>query len=205
MNLTVSKRDLLKLATRATAIAEKKSTMPALALCLLEARGGRLSCSATDMFCALVDSVAADVTAEGSLAVNPKDLADRLKNLPDGPVTLVTKDGALTLRSKSSARRYTMRGLNGEDYPPLPKVDASAPTISLGQGILSELIAHTAFAVSTDDTRAHLSSVLVEMGGGTVRMVATDGHRLAKTEKTIEGGASATMLIPRKAIGELRL
>src|SRR4029077_1474696 len=68
-----------------------------------------------------------------------------------------------------------------------------------------ELIAKTHFSISTDETRAHLNSALFEWDGDTVRMVTTDGHRLSKVDVKVAGRqASATMLIPLKAIQELR-
>jgi DNA polymerase-3 subunit beta len=72
-------------------------------------------------------------------------------------------------------------------------------------GVLQELIAKTHFSISTDETRAHLNSALFEWDGDVVRMVTTDGHRLSKMEVKVSGRqASATMLIPLKAIQELR-
>src|SRR6185503_5587361 len=69
----------------------------------------------------------------------------------------------------------------------------------------AELIAKTHFSISTDETRAHLNSALFEWDGDLVRMVTTDGHRLSKVDVKVTGRqASATMLIPLKAIHELR-
>jgi len=71
--------------------------------------------------------------------------------------------------------------------------------------LLGKLIAHTHFSISTDETRAHVNSALFEWAGDRLRMVTTDGHRLSKMEATVTGSsATATMLIPLKAIGELR-
>jgi DNA polymerase-3 subunit beta len=71
--------------------------------------------------------------------------------------------------------------------------------------VLQELVAKTHFSISSDETRAHLNSALFEWDGDVVRMVTTDGHRLSKMEVKVSGRqASATMLIPFKAIQELR-
>src|SRR5204863_6732915 len=77
--------------------------------------------------------------------------------------------------------------------------------LALDVEVLAELIAKTHFSISTDETRAHLNSALFEWEGDVVRMVTTDGHRLSKVDVTVAGRqASATMLIPLKAIQELR-
>src|SRR5436309_2289738 len=81
----------------------------------------------------------------------------------------------------------------------------SHATLAIDVAVLQELIAKTHFSISTDETRAHLNSALFEWDGDLVRMVTTDGHRLSKMEVKVSGRqASATMLIPLKAIQELR-
>jgi DNA polymerase-3 subunit beta len=93
----------------------------------------------------------------------------------------------------------------GDDFPPLPAPAEGAPSLALEVEVLQELIAKTHFSISTDETRAHLNSALFEWDGDLVRMVTTDGHRLSKMEVRVAGRqASATMLIPLKAIQELR-
>jgi DNA polymerase-3 subunit beta len=93
----------------------------------------------------------------------------------------------------------------GEDFPPLPQPAEGSPTLALDVEVLAELIAKTHFSISTDETRAHLNSAQFEWDGDIVRMVTTDGHRLSKVDVKVSGRqASATMLIPLKAIQELR-
>src|SRR6202042_3729366 len=122
------------------------------------------------------------------------------------PLHLATQDNATTtLKAQGSARRYTLRGMPGDDFPPLPSPAEGAPTLALEVAVLQELIAKTHFSISADETRAHLNSALFEWDGDVVRMVTTDGHRLSKMEVKVTGRqASATMLIPLKAIQELR-
>lgn len=204
MSVTVAKRDLARLAARMAGVAEKKSTMPILRTVLLTAEGRNVTLCATDLYLSLKGSVpVADIDAPGGIAVAASDLVDRVKMLPDGPVTLEVKDNSLTLKAKGVARRFTLRGLPSEDYPVLPTA-GEAPTMTLPTKLLRKLIARTHFAVSTDETRPHLNSGLLEWEGDLVRMVATDGHRLALAEAKVPGmKASTSMLIPLKAIHEL--
>jgi DNA polymerase-3 subunit beta len=93
----------------------------------------------------------------------------------------------------------------GDDFPPLPAPSEGSPSLALAVDVLRELIAKTHFSISTDETRAHLNSALFEWDGDVVRMVTTDGHRLSKMQVKVSGRqASATMLIPLKAVQELR-
>lgn len=207
MELTVAKKDLLKLVARMQGVAERKSTMPVLANVLLAVDGNKaLRLAATDLYLSLIGRVSADVSKPGSVAVSAKDLFERIKMMPDGPISIFTQDNATTtLKASGSARRYTLRGMPGDDFPPLPQPADGSPTLALDVEVLSELIAKTHFSISTDETRAHLNSALFEWDGDIVRMVTTDGHRLSKVDVKVAGRqASATMLIPLKAIQELR-
>src|SRR5271166_3379912 len=207
MELTVAKKDLLKLVTRMQGVAERKSTMPVLSNVLLSVDGpSTLRIAATDLYLALIGRVTVDVSKGGSVAVPAKDLAERIRMMPDGPLHVAAQENASTvIKAVGSARRYTLRGMPGDDFPPLPAPAEGSPSLALDVGVLQELIDKTHFSISTDETRAHLNSALFEWDGDVVRMVTTDGHRLSKMEVKVSGRqASATMLIPLKAIQELR-
>ncbi len=207
MELTVPKKDLLRLVTRMQGVAERKSTMPVLSNVLLAVDGPSvLRVAATDLYLALVGRVTVDVSKGGSVAVSAKDLLERVRMMPDGPIHLLSQDNATTtIKAAGSARRYTLRGMPGDDFPPLPAAAEGSPSLALDVDVLQELVAKTHFSISSDETRAHLNSGLFEWDGDVVRMVTTDGHRLSKMEVKVSGRqASATMLIPLKAIQELR-
>jgi DNA polymerase-3 subunit beta len=207
MELSVAKKDLLKLVSRMQGVAERKSTMPVLSNVLLAVDGpNALRVAATDLYLSIAGKVPAEVKKGGSVAVPAKDLLERVRMMPEGSVQIVTTDGASTnIKASGSPRRYTLRGMPGDDFPPLPQAAESAPTLSLSVDVLAELMQKTYFSISTDETRAHLNSALFEWDGDTVRMVTTDGHRLSMMEQKVVGKqATATMLIPLKAILELR-
>jgi DNA polymerase-3 subunit beta len=207
MELTVAKKDLLKLVARMQGVAERKSTMPVLSNVLLAVDGpSALRAAATDLYLALVGRITVDVSKGGSVAVPAKDLLERLRMMPDGPIHISTQDNAsTTIKATGSARRYTLRGMPGEDFPHIPGPSEGSPSLAIDVDVLQELVAKTHFSISTDETRAHLNSALFEWDGDVVRMVTTDGHRLSKMEVKVSGRqASATMLIPLKAIQELR-
>lgn len=206
MDFIVPKKDLLRLVSRCQGVADKKSAMPALSNVLLSADTGLLSVSATDLYLSITGSCSAEVVTPGGVALPARELFDRVKAMPEGPVQLTTTvGGQTTLRALSSPRRFTIHGIPSSDFPPLPKPDAEAPTLSLPTELMAKLISRTHFSVSTDETRPQINSALFEWSGDRVRMVTTDGHRLSKMEAVVEGvNATATMLIPRKAIVELK-
>jgi DNA polymerase-3 subunit beta len=206
MDLVIPKKDLLRLVARCQGVADKKSAMPALANILLAAEGNTLRVAATDLYLSVSGHTHAEVATAGSVAVPAKDLLERVKAMPDGPVQVIATEGAqTTLKAVGSPRRYTLHGIPGSEFPQLPKPTPDAPSLSLPVELLSLLIARTHFSISSDETRPHVNSGLFEWVGDRVRIVSTDGHRLSKMEATVSGSsATATMLIPLKAITELR-
>ncbi len=208
MDVTVAKKDLLRFVARAQAIADKKSTMPVLSNVLLEAtgKGSGLSVSATDLYLSIAGTVPAEVKKGGSVAVPARDLLERVKAMPDGPLQLTSEAGGATvLRGAGTARRYTLRSQAAGEFPKLPRPAEGAPRFELGADVLAALIGHTQFSISPDDTRPNLNSALFEWQGDRVRMVTTDGHRLSKAELTVAAaGADAALLLPLKAVIELR-
>lgn len=206
MDLVIAKKDLLRLVGRCQGVADKKSAMPVLANVLMLAEGDALRVAATDLYLAVSGQAQAEVMRSGSIAVPAKDLFERIKAMPDGPIQVTSKDGAqVILKAVGSPRRYTLHGMPGSEFPVLPKPAIDAPSLALPVDLLALLIARTHFSISPDETRAHVNSALFEWSGDRVRMVTTDGHRLSKMEATVEGSsATATMLIPMKAISELR-
>ena len=208
MDVTLPKKELVRLVGRCQGVADKKSTMPALSNVLLSVSGpSELRVAATDLYLS-VSGVASGVQVRkgGSVAVPARDLFERIKMMPDGPIHVTTNDGFSTVvKAAATARRYTLRGMPGEDFPVIAEPEAGAPELELELDLISKLIARTHFSISTDETRAALNSALFEWDGDRVRMVTTDGHRLSKMEAEVPGRqATATMLLPLKAIGELR-
>lgn len=206
MNIIIPKKDLNKLLERCHGVADSRSTQPLLANVLLTAEGRTLRVAATDLYLAISGQAEAEISTGGSIAVPAKDLFERVKAMPEGPVQITTSDGAqMTIKAVGQARRYTLHGLPGNDFPLLPKPAPGAPALELPVELLALLMARTHFSISPDETRAHVNSALFEWSGDRVRMVTTDGYRLSKMEATVAGtSATATMLIPLKAISELR-
>ncbi len=207
MNISVAKKDLLRLVARCQGVVDKKSTMPMLANVLISVDSpNTVKVAATDLYLSISGRAPAEIQQGGSTAVPARDLFDRLKTMPDGPVSIsVDATGATEIKSGTSPRRFRLHGLPGDSFPPLPEPAADAPTLEIEGKVLGSLIGGTQFSISTDETRAHLNSALFEWDGEQLRMVTTDGHRLTKMEAVVGGKkATATMLIPLKAIAELR-
>ncbi len=207
MELTIARKDLLRLVTRMQGVAERKTPLPILSNVLLDAGGtSTLRLAATDLNITLSARTNAVVIKPGSVAVPAKDLTERVRMMPEGQVHIATLDNDITtLKASGSARRFTLRGVQGEIFPQLPSPIEGTPTVAIDVVVLQELIAKTHFSISPDESRAHINAALFEWEGEILRMVTTDGHRLSKMEVSVPGRqGSDRMLIPNKGIHELR-
>lgn len=205
MEFVVSKREFVRGLARVQNVADKKSAMPILTNVLVATEGpSSLRLAATDLLLSVVGSVPAEVRRGGSVALPAKHLFDAVKALPEGEVT-VTVGQNFSARVTGGKRRFELVGMRGDDFPTLPE-PGKAELRELPCDALSDLIALTAFSMSTDDTRPHLAGALLEADGHLLRMVTTDGHRLSKSEKKLAeaGKNSFSLLIPAKGIHELR-
>ncbi|MCA9534505.1 MAG: DNA polymerase III subunit beta [Myxococcales bacterium] len=203
MEFSISKRDFLRCLARTHAVADRKSSMPILSNILLATEGtDRVRLSATDLYLGVTSLSVADVKRAGSVAISARTLFDIVKNLPEGEVSFsVGPNHACEIRCGKV--RYKIPGMADDDFPPLP-VPENATFAELDATRLGELIGLTQYSMSHDDTRPHLSGTLLEIDGGKLRLVTTDGHRLSKAEHSTGVTLEFTMLVPHKGIAELK-
>ncbi len=211
MKLSIAKSEFLRGLGRIQSIVEKRNSMPILANTLIEApakgKEGSLHLAATDLEVGIRSQHPANVAETGGLTVSAKKLFEIIRELPDEKVELAsTANSYLEIRCNRS--RFTLAGTAAEEYPTLPEFNPEK-TVPIPADVLSSMIERTMYAASMDETRYNLNGVYLEVLGdtGAIRLVATDGHRLACIDREIEGdtGALASgVIIPRKGLGELK-
>jgi DNA polymerase-3 subunit beta len=184
-------------------VVEAKKTLPILSHVLLEVGADGVWLFGTDLDVGLRRGVAAEVLAPGTVAVSAKKLYEIARELPSAPVEVqADADLQVTLRCLRSS--FRLKGLGREEFPTLPGMVGDGG-ITLGCGLLRDMLRKTLFAVSSDQTRYALTGVLVQVQASEVKMVATDGHRLALVRAARPGppgGATLEALVPKKAMGE---
>jgi DNA polymerase-3 subunit beta len=203
MDITIDQTTLLKALARAAGATDPRGTMPILGHVLLDAKGTTVRIVATDLFKSLTMSVDCSVKTPGAIAVPAKDLLERVKAMPRAPITLSHKDGVVSLKAAGSARKFTIRCQPGDDFPPVAQAPKDNPGDVIPIAPLKKLIDGTDHAVSLDQTRAHLNSMLFDFDGDIARTVGTDGHRLALSTGGIKTRAAFKMLIPQSALKEI--
>ena len=209
MRFTISREKLQEGLTAVAASIPAKTTLPVLANILVETTERGIRLSGTDLDIAVSTEVVADVETAGAITIPAKKLTEITRELPPSPVKIgAAGEQRVTLECGRS--RFKLLGLPRDEFPTFPTVRFNE-SWRIRSGDLQKLIGHTAFAVSTEESRPILNGVLWELRPDEMRMVATNGHRLAKMQVPIEstsaGGSkppSSDLIVPPKALEQIR-
>lgn len=203
MNFTITRQNLHNGLAAVSASIPSKTTLPVLSNILFEAEGDGVWMSGTDLDVAVRVRVPADVKEAGNLTAPGKKLQEITRELPDQPVDVSTRGDQIELRCGRS--HFKLNGLPADEFPKLAEVDFSTGLTVTGKN-LNRLIHHTSFAVSTEESRPILNGVLWELRAGEMRMVATNGHRLARMSVKVEdtGTTSADFIVPPAALQQVQ-
>ncbi|UCG39621.1 MAG: DNA polymerase III subunit beta [bacterium] len=209
LTFSVNREEFLQGLSRVQNIVERKNTVPILSNVLIDGTGDRLRMLATDMEVGVSGFVAASIKGKGAITLSARKLFEIIKELPpESKITLQVKDNNLS-EITSGTSSFELKGLPAEDYPNLPAYEEGG-FLTLNAGNFRDMIKKTIYAASTDETRYNLTGILFEMeekeGKGVLRLVATDGHRLAMVEKQALGNIrpGESVVIPRKSLNEVR-
>jgi DNA polymerase-3 subunit beta len=185
-------------------IVERRNTMPILGNVLVEAQRGSIRITATDLEVGVRGEVESDIGKEGTVTVNAKKLYEIIREIPNQQVQVKRLENDW-VEVRSGKTVFKIVGMEAKEFPQFPKFDGRALSTTPASTI-HEMIERTIFSVSTDETRYSLNGVFLEQGeGGKLRMVATDGHRLAFEERSVGSlGLSKGVILPRKGLSELK-
>ncbi len=207
MEVSVKREDLVKGLYLVQGVVERRNTLPILANVLIEPAAEGIALTATDTEVGLRGLVPATVKKKGAVTLNARKLYEIAREVPADEVVLkAAQAGWVDVVSGRS--KFKVVSLDPKDFPQLPLGADAAPgtTIRIAAGTLREMIDRTLFAVSSDETRFNLSGVFLTGGeGDALRMVATDGHRLAMVERKVPGARiERGVIMPRKGLLEVR-
>ncbi|MFO2101598.1 DNA polymerase III subunit beta [Pseudomonas aeruginosa] len=204
MHFTIQREALLKPLQLVAGVVERRQTLPVLSNVLLVVEGQQLSLTGTDLEVELVGRVVLEDAAEpGEITVPARKLMDICKSLPND-VLIDIRVGEQKLLVKAGRSRFTLSTLPANDFPTVEEGPGSL-NFSIAQSKLRRLIDRTSFAMAQQDVRYYLNGMLLEVNGGTLRSVATDGHRLAmcSLDAQIPSQDRHQVIVPRKGILEL--
>ena len=210
MQFTIERSALLRSLTHVQGVVERRTTIPILSNVLLQAKDGKLGLTATDMDLAIVVGVPAEVSQDGSTTVPAHTLYDIVRKLPEGSQVEIRSGGEQgQLEIRSGRSKLSLTTLPSEDFPVMS--DGDLPhEFTVSATTLRRLVDRTRFAMSTEETRYYLNGLYLHVaetdGAPVLRVVATDGHRLARVEVPQPEGATGMpgVIVPRKAVSEIR-
>lgn len=203
MKFSISREALIKPLNLVAGVVERRQTLPILSNVLLNLEGTQLSLTGTDLEVELIGRVEVEAGGvDGEITVPARKLVDICKSLPDSSQIEFSVDSGKAM-VKAGRGRFTLSTLPATEFP---SVDESAgdQTLEVPQSVVKRLIDRTAFAMAQQDVRYYLNGMLLELKAGRLRMVATDGHRLALcTANEAVSTGDAAIIIPRKGVLEL--
>ncbi len=202
MKFSVVRETLLKPLQLVAGVVERKQTKPILANILLEVKDNILTLTGSDLEVELIAHVPLDECEEGRVTVPARKLVDICKSLPDSAVIeFLLDDQKAVIRSGRS--RFSLSTLAAEDFPNIQDMQGDLSVI-VPQSSVRSLIERTGFAMANQDVRYYLNGMLLEVADGQLRVVATDGHRLATAIEDAQVTGDLTQVIMhRKGVLEL--
>lgn len=204
MRFTISREKLQEGLAAVAASIPTKTTLPVLANILVETTDKGIRLSGTDLDIAVTTEVAADVETAGAITIPAKKLTEIARELPPSSVKIAAV-GEQRITLDCGRSHFKILGLPKDEFPTFPSI-RFGESWRIRSGDLQKLIGHTSFAVSTEESRPILNGVLWELKSESMRMVATNGHRLAKMEVPIKasGAPAADLIVPPKALEQIR-
>jgi DNA polymerase III subunit beta len=208
MKIQTTKDSLLKGIQIVQNAVTSKSTLPILSHILLEAKKNEINLTATDLEIGISVKIDGEVSEEGSVTIPARKFSEIVKELSSqNPIQISIKKG-LTVHIEAGRSYFRLIGLSREDFPQLPGISTAGKGVELvkiPQKTLKNMIQLTSFAMSHDETRYVLNGILFSFKDKNLKLVATDGRRLAIIQKDISesGNIKKDVIVPMKTIQEL--
>jgi len=203
MKVKTSKDNLSKGIQVVHNVVSTKATLPILSNMLIETRSQGLKMNTTDLDIGISCEIPVDILEEGAITIPAKRFSDIVRELPPGDILINTrKNNQIDIEGLRC--RFKLIGLPKEEFPKFPEFK-DKEVVRINQDLLQEMIRMTQFAVSHEEARYVLNGILMEISGRTIRLVATDGRRLAKIEKQLKTAVKndVSVIIPIKAVQEI--
>jgi DNA polymerase-3 subunit beta len=204
MKFSVSREKFLAQLGIAVRGVSTRSAIQTLSGVMLRAGSDGLELQATDMELGIRVRVEASIEREGSAVLPGRLLLDVVRSLSSGDVSLEYRSSEQDVEVVAGPSRFHLRTLPADDFPRLPEAGDGA-VMRLPSGAFVETIGRVARSASRDETRPHLTGVLVSASGQELRMVATDSYRLSVKETQLEAPLEGTLEanVPARTLQEL--
>jgi DNA polymerase-3 subunit beta len=201
MDVQVAREPFLRALQLVQNIVEPRQTLPILANVLIEAGEDGLRVAATDLEVGARVAVPATVARPGGVTLAARKLVELVRELPAQPIGLTLRENGWVQLVCGTAS-FRLVGLPADEYPPLD-MDGAEGWVAVDGGRLRTVLSRTSYAMSQDESRPFLNGLYVVLQKRELRVVATDGHRLALARLEVEGEGDMAGIVPRKAVQEM--
>ena len=202
MNIIINSEEFVAHLSSVVGVVDRKQTMQILGHVLISGQSGEITITATDLEVQISSSFKANISDDFSITLPGRKLFDILRSLGDTDVEIISNDEVVTLKTAKS--KFSLQQLPANEFPLFEKPDAEQ-SFKIPQKDLASLMNKTQFAMAQQDVRFYLNGLLLEINPENLNVVGTDGHRLAKTNRTVDKKKinEQSCIVPRKAIQEL--
>ncbi len=205
MHFSISREAILKPLQLVTGVVERRQTLPVLSNVLLSlGADSQLTITGTDLEVELSGTIAVSgPSRSGDITVPARKLVDICKSLAeDASLEFMVDDGKMVIKSGRS--RFSLATLPATEFP-VTEEEPGTCELSLSQSALKSLLEGTSFAMAQQDVRYYLNGMLFEVTAQHLRVVATDGHRLAMQTMPAHANVDSPLqvILPRKGVIEL--
>jgi len=179
-----------------------KSTYPALEGLLLSASEDGLRMTGYNLEIGITHICEADVHVPGAGIVNARYFSDIVRKLPNDRILVeIDDDNGIAIRCGFA--KFDLLAMPAEEFPELPVVESSQ-SLSISAGVLKSMISEAVYAVSTSEHKPVLTGALFDVLDGALRVVATDGNRLALREEKVDHGQNPfRFIVPAATLREV--
>ncbi|MBC6429092.1 MAG: DNA polymerase III subunit beta [Cellvibrionales bacterium] len=185
-------------------VVEARQTLPVLSNVLLVLEQDELAITGTNLEMELVNRTRPEsVEASGSATLPARKLTEIVRSLDEGAVVQVNADDERAVLTAGRSK-FTLSALPASEFPNTEE-DAPHCQFELEATKFKSLIDRVAFSMAQQDVRYYLNGCLLEVTPEHLRLVATDGHRLAMTTDSESRFAEEALqaILPRKGVLEL--
>jgi DNA polymerase-3 subunit beta len=208
MEILVEKEKFLKSLSKIQGVVEKRNTMPILSNTLIQSKDQELEIVATDLDITIIDHVESDIKDGGSITVNARKLYEIIRELPEGKIS-IKKKGEARVEVKAERSVFNLVGISSDEFPSISDISQYS-FIEVEAKTIMDMIEKTIYASAGEEARFNLNGIFIEKieKDSALRMVATDGHRLALIDRDVQNLKSLSLkkgvIMPRKGMSELK-
>ncbi len=203
MHIALQREEILKPLSYVAGVVEKRQSLPILSFVLLCEQQGELTLTGTDLEVEIVTKLGTKAPGMESITLPARKLLDICRALPESASIDLRRDGDKAI-IKSGKSRFSLLTLPATDFPSIQTSQWDL-TVEINQGDLKRLLTQTHFCMAQQDMRYFLNGLLFEIGPNRLRVVGTDGHRMAVSDTALENPTSTPRhaIVPRKGVHEI--